>query len=205
MQVLSNTALSLDGRTARRSAPRLRMGSAADLVEMKRLRGTVDAVLVGGNTFRAWPLALASSNENTLLQAILTNRGVLSVAERFRPSPGVRLVILGGPDLDTAAHEHAFDAEVETTPTPSLRWALSQLSARGAQRVLLECGGQLLHQALKDDVLDEVHITLCPVVLGGVGEPGFVDGPPLGALGHRLKLVNARPIDDEVFLTYRRP
>ena len=52
MQVLSNTALSLDGRTARRSAPRLRMGSAADLVEMKRLRGTVDAVRVADAVWR---------------------------------------------------------------------------------------------------------------------------------------------------------
>src|SRR4051812_26625964 len=55
MQVVSNTAISLDGRINTREGRFVLLGSARDHARMSRLRAESDAVLVGGATFRNWP------------------------------------------------------------------------------------------------------------------------------------------------------
>src|SRR4051812_25386583 len=57
MKVVSNTAVSLDGRINTREGRFVLMGSARDHARMSRLRADADAVLVGGATFRNWPHA----------------------------------------------------------------------------------------------------------------------------------------------------
>lgn len=203
MRLISNTAISLDGRTGLADAPRFRVGSRADLARMRALRATVDAVLVGGETFRTWPLALAAVPARPLLMAVLTRSGVLEAAPRWRSDPTVQLVVLGGPDLDVAAHEQAFGADLELCERPSLAWALERLEVRGCERVLLEGGGRLIHDALAEGVLDELHITLCPLVLGG-DAPSLVDGPRLPAGLRELELVDMAVVSNEVVLRYVR-
>lgn len=203
MRLISNTAISLDGRTGLPDAPRFRVGSRADLARMRALRGSVDAVLVGGATFRAWPLASAAEPPRSLHMAVLTRTGVLAAAPRWRPHSSVQLVVLGGPGLDVAAHERAFGAEVECCERPGLAWALERLAARGCERVLLEGGGRLIHDALAEGVLDELNITLCPLVLGG-SAPSLVDGPQLPEGLRELDLVDMAVISNEVVLRYVR-
>ena len=55
MRVISNSAISLDGRINTREARFTSLGSARDHARMSLLRNQVDAVLVGGGTFRNWP------------------------------------------------------------------------------------------------------------------------------------------------------
>ena len=52
MKVVSNTAVSLDGRINTRERRFTFFGSARDHARMSRLRAEADAVLVGGATFR---------------------------------------------------------------------------------------------------------------------------------------------------------
>jgi 5-amino-6-(5-phosphoribosylamino)uracil reductase len=57
---------------------------------------------------------------------------------------------------------------------------------------------------LRERVLDEIYMTVAPLVLGGKDAPSPVDGaafPPENA--PRLRLVSAEPIGDEVYLHYR--
>ena len=55
MKVVTNTAVSLDGRINTRERRFTFFGSARDHARMSRLRAGADAVLVGGATFRNWP------------------------------------------------------------------------------------------------------------------------------------------------------
>ena len=58
MKVVSNTAISLDGRINTRERRFAFFGSERDHARMSRLRAEADAVLVGGVTFRNWPHAV---------------------------------------------------------------------------------------------------------------------------------------------------
>jgi riboflavin biosynthesis pyrimidine reductase len=84
-----------------------------------------------------------------------------------------------------------------------VRWILDRLAARGVERLLVEAGGDLLFQFLAADALDEMHVTLCPIVVGG-DAPSLADGAGFDrAHVRRLQLVASEVEGDEVFLHYR--
>ena len=58
MRVISNTAISLDGRIVTARYDHHALGTPLDRAYMSVLRARSDAVLVGGRTFRNWPLPL---------------------------------------------------------------------------------------------------------------------------------------------------
>ena len=107
-----------------------------------------------------------------------------------------------------AALAPRFPAEVEVEAWPGagdppVSWILERLAARGIERLLVEAGGDLLFQFLAADALDEMHVTLCPIVVGG-DAPSLADGAGFDRADvRRLQLVASEVEGDEVFLHYR--
>lgn len=211
--VLSNTAVSIDGKIATAARARESLGSTEDRRRMRVLRDSVDAVLVGGATFRTWGFPLRGTGAaappdrlRPLINAVLTRRGVVDAPHLRFPDSRVTLLVLGGGQVDAARHQAELGAVVEQAPDPSPRWALERLRARGCKRVLVEGGGDLIAQLLAEGLLSELHVTLCPLVVGGVAAPTLADGPGflVGALP-RLQLLACEPVGDEVFLRYAVP
>jgi 5-amino-6-(5-phosphoribosylamino)uracil reductase len=205
VRVFSNTAISLDGRIGTTARDHVQLGSEADRTRMSQLRAQADAVLVGGQTFRSWPQPLLERVEHAverprpMLNAVLTRRG-LGAFEVDMWSTAQLLVLAGeGADLSGLS-----GAEVLTHPDPSPIWALDVLKTRGCQSVLVEGGGDLIFQLLEADRLDELFVTLCPHLIGGVGAPSLVDGRGFDARGIRgLRLVEQTQVGDEIYLHYR--
>ena len=83
---------------------------------------------------------------------------------------------------------------------------LEQLAARGVERLLVEAGGDLLFQFLAADAIDEMHVTLCPLVVGGAGADASSTAPAsIVADLRRLRLLASEVEGDEIFLHYARP
>jgi riboflavin biosynthesis pyrimidine reductase len=81
-------------------------------------------------------------------------------------------------------------------------WILEALQRRGVETLLVEAGGDLLFQFLAKDALDELYVTLCPLVIGGE-TPSLADGHGfLRSEMRRLKLLSAEVEEDEIFLRY---
>ena len=215
MRVITNNAISLDGKIAAVDRSFSTLGSDEDLRTMEALRAGVDAVFVGGHTFRCWPYPSpdgpgAPPREKPLINAILTRRGLFDEgapadpawADRWRGAPTTPLLF--GPDtLDKARHAAALGGEVLTTAAPTPAWVLGELAARGVQTVLVEGGGDLLAQLLAADLVDEVNVTLCPLLLGGAAAPTLLDGPGFTvAEARRLRLLDLRQVGHELFLRY---
>ncbi len=214
MRVFSNTAMSVDGKIGTARTAPASFGSPEDKRMMSVLRAQADAVLVGGQTFRVWPLPMVELpehlphprvRERPILNAVLTARGLLDARSRpdAWPDPRADLLVLGGGEIDVKAHQERFSAEVVTTPEPDVGWALDQLAARGCRNVLIEGGGDLIFRCLEADRLDELVLTVCPLVIGGTRAPTPADGPgfPPDDL-RRLRLLETRHVGDEVFLRY---
>src|SRR4029453_10926111 len=93
MKVVSNTAVSLDGRINTRERRFTFFGSARDHARMSRLRAAADAVLVGGATFRNWPHpALPDEADRPLLQSrpwnvVVTRSLAVPLDDRFLRDP----------------------------------------------------------------------------------------------------------------------
>ncbi|MEC8424290.1 MAG: RibD family protein [Myxococcota bacterium] len=212
MKVFSNTAMSADGKIGTHRHDHVAVGSKEDRRVMSELRARADAVLVGGKTFRNWPLPMVERSadlpwphhrERPLLNAVLTRQGVLAAAPDRWPDPRVSLLVLGGAGLDATGHEERFGAEVETTESPDVGWALDRLAARGCRSVLVEGGGDLIFRCLDAGRLDEIFLTICPLIIGGTASPTPADGPGFDADRLRaLRLLEARHHGGEVFLHY---
>ena len=208
MKVVSNTAVSLDGRINTRERRFTFFGSANDHARMSRLRAAADAVLVGGATFRNWPHpALPDEADRAQLRSrpwnvVVTRSLDVPLEEGFLREPAVRPLFV----TRAAALPERFPAEVEAWPgegDPPVSWIVDRLAARGVERLLVEAGGDLLFQFLAADALDEMHVTLCPIVVGG-DAPSLADGAGFDRSDmRRLQLLTSEVQGDEIFLHYR--
>jgi riboflavin-specific deaminase-like protein len=208
VKVVSNTAISLDGRINTRERRFTFFGSERDHARMSRLRSVADAVLVGGATFRNWPQpSLPDGADRDALRGPIWNVVVtrsldVPLTPEFLAEPAIRPLFI----TRAASLRPGFVAEVEAWPGDGeipVAWIVERLAARGIERLLVEAGGDLLFQFLAADAIDEMHVTLCPIVVGGPA-PALVDGAGFDRADlRRLKLIASEAEGDEVFLHYR--
>lgn len=214
MRVISNTAIALDGRIATAQYDHVALGTPLDRAYMSVLRARSDAVLVGGRTFRNWPLPLVPDAAALQLveehnfpdgeappiegrrwfNAIVTRTGELPMHGRFWSDPRVMPLVYSPGTL-------LVPGAVPGVSEPAA--IAADLARRGVQQLLLECGGNLLSQWLAAGLVDDVYFTLCPLVLGGTGAPSLVDGPGFKwADTPRLELRHAHHVGNELFCRY---
>ena len=210
MKVVSNTAISLDGRINTRERRFTFFGSERDHARMSRLRAAADAVLVGGATFRNWPHpALPDAQDRGGLRGrpwnVVVSRSLdLPLGADCFSEPAIRPLLLTraaslvGKRLPAEAE--GWPGDGSDLPVP---WILEQLARRGVERLLVEAGGDLLFQFLAADAIDEMHVTLCPMVVGG-DAPTLADGAGFDRGDvRRLRLLASDVEGDEVFLHYQ--
>lgn len=177
---------SLDGRATLEGTSR-KLGGPQDLQMLLALRRRADALIVGPGT-------VAAEGYGPLpCPAVLVTRSFeLPWEAALFAAPGQRILVYtrvegSVPDLP---------ADVEVVPEDDLRAVLADLRARGIERLLCE-GGPTVNRALLDaGVLDELFLTLSPVV-SGAGPPIVTDGPSAP-----LTLRSVATADGDLYLRY---
>jgi len=82
----------------------------------------------------------------------------------------------------------------------------SALGERGINHVFVEAGGVLNASVLKAGLVDEVHVFIGPLVLGGKDAPTPIEGEGWGRIAEapRMYLRKMRRMGSDVWLQYRR-
>lgn len=177
---------SLDGRATLEGTSR-KLGGPQDLQMLLALRRRADALIVGPGT-------VAAEGYGPLpCPAVLVSRSfALPWEAGLFAAPGQRVLVYtraGGSVPDVPA-------DVELVPEDDLRAVLADLRARGIERLLCE-GGPTVNRALLDArLLDELFLTLSPVV-SGEGPPIVADGPSAP-----LTLRSVATADGDLYLRY---
>lgn len=211
--VFVNMIASADGRAAidGRSEG---LGSDADLQLLLELRAVADAVLIGTGTLRAEGydrLVRSKERRERRRAAGLAEDPLAVVLSRrfdvpwdvglFRAAEQPVLVYTGldaGEPPDVPA-----PVEVVRLEVPGLTEMLADLRARGV-RALLSEGGPTMHGALwAAGVVDELFLTVAPLITCGEGELNIVSGGRLPAPAS-LELLSLDRAGSEVFLRYGR-
>ncbi len=172
--VIGRLAQTLDGRIATLAGNSRWIGGAGDLRHTHRLRALCDAVVVGAGTVRA--------DDPLLTTRLCTGpspvRVVLDAGRRlgtdyriFREGPPSLLVTAepGNPKHGTAK---TLSVGREASGGLDLPALLRALAARGLTRIFVEGGGQTVSRFLAAGLLDRLHVTVAPMILGS-GRPAF--------------------------------
>lgn len=218
-------AASLDGKISSAAREPVRFPSRADRIHLFARRDVSDAIVVGAGTIRAEdpPLLPSEDRRRRRVDAglradplrVLVSRSLdLDPGARaLRPRPGApRLIWTAGPDDAARADRRrallGVGAEVLSFGDDGLdlRAALRDLRRRGVRRALCEGGGELNAAFLAADLIEDIWLTLCPLVIAGRSAPTLADGSGGSMEASRaFKLEELRRAESgELFLHYRR-
>jgi 5-amino-6-(5-phosphoribosylamino)uracil reductase len=196
MWVAASLSQSIDGKLASNLEPSSRMGSQKDLTQMQQRRGDYDAILVGGQTFRAWPIPYTSNK--SIHNVVITRSDLSSLIKNTAPwkNKAVTLHVLSPPgEYPKGVCWHPVGNGI-----PDL---LAYLHHLQVNRLLIEGGGSLLAEFQEHCHINEIFLTVCPYLIGGRNSPTLLDGEVL-KISKQMKLVSSEAIENEVFLHYQR-
>lgn len=193
--VTLNMASSLDGKTTTFEHQKVRFGSTEDRELMEDLRSKVDAILIGSGTLIADdpPLILRIPKYQEQRKQIKNNNQPINIVAshtlNFTPEesdffnhPDTDKIVVTTTDADKAKIEriekYADVVRIEKNEEGFLDVVkmLNYLYKRKIQHLLLEGGGCLNFSMLRESVIDEIYLTLCPFVIGGKTAPTTFDG-----------------------------
>ena len=211
--VIVNMIATIDGRAARdgRSAT---IGGEADLELLLGLRAIADAVLLGTGTLRAEgydrllrreerrrPRVAAGLAEDPLA-VILSRRFDVPWDAGLFQAPEQPVLVYTGPDAGEPP-EMPAPVEVVRLDVPALPEMLADLRARDVLALLSE-GGPTMHGALHAaGLVDELFLTIAPLITGDTDEPNIVEGGRLPQAA-ALELLSVDRVGSELFLRYGR-
>ena len=81
---------------------------------------------------------------------------------------------------------------------------MHQLKNQGIEKVGLLGGGEIIGSFVEQGLIDELCLTVCPIVLGGEAAPTWCGGNGfLEASGLKLELLKSETVESEIFIHYR--
>lgn len=218
--VLANMISSVDGAATDAGGTSGGLGGPADQAVFLAVRSVADVIVAGAGTVIAedyGPARLTPALQERRVdrgQAALPRIAVVTASLRI--DPGRRLFRDAAADsrpliLTTARADPdrrralAAVAEVVEVGDDQVDWALALAALRSrcrAEAVLCEGGPRTNAQLVAEDLLDEVCLTLAPVLVGDAA-PRIAGGPEQGRQ-HRLRLARVLTADGYLFLRHVR-
>jgi 5-amino-6-(5-phosphoribosylamino)uracil reductase len=218
-------AMSADGKIADRDRSPARFGSAQDKAHLEARLAEVDAALFGAGTLRAYGTTLPIKNPDLLDQRqqqgkppqpvhiVCSASGDLNAQFPFFRQNVPRWLLTTETGAKAWQEGNEFDrilifteSSRSSSSSQEIDWhvVLHQLAGLGITKLLVMGGGELIASLLAVDRIDELWLTVCPLLLGGTAAPTPVEGSGFPAnLAPRLALLAVEAIDQEVFLHYR--
>lgn len=216
----ANFAITWDARISTRRGTPSDFSSARDKRRLVEIRAACDAILVSARTISVDNMAMGLPDEALRaarvrrgqapypLRVLLSNSGRIDPALRVFGKDFSPIVIFSTtrmPARAQAALAGKADLWLHESTTVALPAMLATLRHDyGVKRLVCEGGGQVLRSLLAADLVDEIHVTMCPRIFGGVRAPTLT-GVAAEFLPRSVPLVlrEMKVVEGECFLRYR--
>lgn len=219
-----NMAMTLDGKIATENRRTASFGSRQDHARLYQLRARADAVMTGASTIREQnadlnsggrryqKLRVAHGLQRENLRIVVSGSARLGLKSRLFSESGGPILVLTTtkaashrlkPLRDAGVHLGQFgDREVDFEA--ALTWLHDHWEVR---HLHCEGGGELNEALFRAGLVDELYVTLCPLVFGGNQAPTIAEGHGFERLAEatQLEFVSVRQEGLELFLKLRRP
>ena len=187
----TNFVQTIDGKVAVKREGYWPIGSKTDHQVLTELRAHADALVHGGNLAREFGEVTVESLNKSSFKALRKKLGKGPVLPYY--------IVTSRPSL----YSHIVSGKVITGVLQTL---LEDLKEKGYKNVLVEGGPTLLGSFLKENLIDEIFLTIAPKIYGSqnLTTSNLVEGillPPKHI--KKLKLLSVKQIGNELFLRYR--
>jgi riboflavin-specific deaminase-like protein len=219
--VFLNVATTADGKLAPANRHFVAFGSKRDQELLLELRARADAVMAGARTVDSVPVTMGPGGKK--YRDIRAKNGLAEY--------NLRIVVSGSGSLNPRAEifKHNFSPLIILVTEQAPKARVTRLKKLGAivyacgkrevnfarafqwlrkewnvKSLLCEGGGEINAALFRENLVDEIYLTLCPKIFGGRNAPTMADGLGVEKLAAAtpLQLKSAQRIGDEMFLVY---
>ncbi len=210
--VILSAAISIDGKIATRTG-NSKLSSTEDFHRLHKLRTKVDAIIIGKNTLmRDDPLlTVRYTMGKNPTRIILDSKGEISLNSKIlQTSYKVPTIIAVSKKITKSNLQklNKFPIEVIVTGEKSvnIKSLLKKLLEKKITTILVEGGGTVNWEFIKQNLFDELIITLSPFVIGGNNSISFVQGDGFDKISKspNLLLKSVKRLKNHLVLNYQK-
>jgi 2,5-diamino-6-(ribosylamino)-4(3H)-pyrimidinone 5'-phosphate reductase len=211
-KIILSAAISIDGKIATRSGDS-KLSSKKDLTRLHKLRSQVDVIIIGKNTVNLDDplLTVRYSKGKNPIRIILDSHGTISNKSKIlQTSNTVRTIIVVSKKITKKNLQKLKKFSVEIMIVGenqvNIKSLIKILSKRKIKTILLEGGGTLNWEFIKNNFVDEFFITITPFILGGKNAITLVQGEGFDKItkSRKLKLNGIKRLENDLVLHYTK-
>jgi 5-amino-6-(5-phosphoribosylamino)uracil reductase len=211
-------AMSVDGKIASRDREAARFGSEEDQRRLREQVAWADALLMAAGTLRAYGGTFTvrdpeyvemrhSAGQAAQPASVIVTRSLdLPTDMQFFTQRIPRIIATTKDRLVEALERFTGFAETVGIGSGEIDAAglVDYLRQRGMNRILLLGGGELNFTCFRAGIVDELYLTISPLLFGGRGAPSIIDGEGFDVdEAQDMSLESCERIGTELFLEYR--
>jgi len=208
--VILSAAISIDGKIATRTGDS-KLSSNQDYIRLHKLRSKVDGILVGKNTvMHDNPLlTVRYTKGKNPVRIILDSRGNISSKSKIlQTSNEVPTIIAVSKKITKFNLKKLYKFPVEVIITGensvNIKSLMKKLSDKKITTILVEGGGAINWEFIKQNLFDELIITLSPFLIGGNSAISFIQGNGFDKISKspNLRLKSIKRLKNHLVLNY---
>ena len=208
--VILSAAISIDGKIATRTKDS-KLSSNQDYIRLHKLRSKVDGILVGKNTvMHDNPLlTVRYTKGKNPVRIILDSQGKISSKSKIlQTSNEVPTIIAVSKKITKSNLKKLYKFPVEVIITGensvNIKSLLKKLSDKKITTILVEGGGTMNWEFIRQNLFDELIITLSPFLIGGNNAISFIQGNGFDKISKspNLRLKSIKRLKNHLVLNY---
>ena len=210
--VILSAAISVDGKIATKTGDS-NLSSKIDKIRVHKLRSKVDAILIGQNTLRRDDpvLSVRYAKGRNPIRIILDSRGKISSKSKIiKTCNKIPTILAVSKNISNKNLQRLKKYPLEIIVTGenkvNLKQLLKQLEKRKIKKLLLEGGGTVNWEFIKQGLFDEIIVTVTPFLIGGTKSISLVQGLGFSKISKstKLKLKKIKQQKNELVLHYTK-
>ncbi|MCG3779981.1 MAG: 2,5-diamino-6-(ribosylamino)-4(3H)-pyrimidinone 5'-phosphate reductase [Candidatus Nitrosopumilus limneticus] len=210
MHIILSAAISIDGKIATRTNDS-KLSSKEDIIRLHKLRSKIDAILIGKNTLvHDDPLlTVRYAKGKNPIRIVLDSKGTISINSRIiKTSNQIPTIIAVSKKISKLnllkLKKMPVEIIIAGENSVNLKLLLKKLAAKKIQTILVEGGGTVNWEFIKNNLFNELIITLSPYIIGGKDAISFVEGKGFSKISNspNLKLKSIQRLKNYLVVNY---
>ena len=212
IHVILSAAISIDGKISTR-ANDSKLSSKEDKIRLHKLRSKVDAILIGKNTLLQDDplLTVRYTKGKNPIRIILDSKGTIPISSKIiKTSNKIPTIIVVSKKItDTnllKLKKLPIEIIVAGENSVNLKLLMKKLSTKNIKTILVEGGGTVNWEFIKNNIFNELIVTLSPYLVGGTDATSFVEGKGFAKIinSPKLKLKSIKRLKNYLVLNYTK-